>query len=59
MSSYNIADIIYQLFFLAFFILIIVGAISFFRSMKRRKTRLDIMEKKLDDLHRQLRKSTD
>ncbi|MFJ7753573.1 DUF4083 domain-containing protein [Peribacillus muralis] len=56
MSSYNIADIIYQFFFLAFFILIIVGAISLFRSIKHRKTRLDIMEKKLDDLHQQLRK---
>ncbi|MGE6376143.1 DUF4083 domain-containing protein [Peribacillus muralis] len=56
MNSYNIADIIYQFFFLAFLILIIVGAISLFRSIKHRKTRLDIMEKKLDDLHQQLRK---
>ncbi|WP_285765809.1 DUF4083 domain-containing protein [Peribacillus sp. SI8-4] len=59
MSSYNIADIIFQLFFLAFLILIIVGAISLFRSVKQRKTRLDILEKKLDDLHQQLRKSAD
>ncbi|RRN67033.1 DUF4083 domain-containing protein [Peribacillus simplex] len=42
---------IYQLFCLVFLILIIVGAVSLFRSSKHRKTRLDIMEKKMDDLH--------
>ncbi|QOS92553.1 DUF4083 domain-containing protein [Brevibacillus sp. JNUCC-41] len=41
---------IYQLFCLVFLILIIVGTVSLFRSMKQRKTRLDIMEKKMDDL---------
>ncbi|MGE7186787.1 hypothetical protein ACQKKK_23345 [Peribacillus sp. NPDC006672] len=51
MSSFNIADLIYQLFCLVFLILIIVGAVSLFRSIKHRKTRLDIMEKKMDDLH--------
>ncbi|MDP1420710.1 DUF4083 domain-containing protein [Peribacillus simplex] len=51
MSGFNIADLIYQLFCLVFLILIIVGAISLFRSIKHRKTRLDIMEKKMDDLH--------
>ncbi|AMM94335.1 DUF4083 domain-containing protein [Peribacillus simplex] len=51
MSSFNIADLIYQLFCLVFLILIIVGAVSLFRSSKHRKTRLDIMEKKMDDLH--------
>ncbi|MGG4267248.1 DUF4083 family protein [Peribacillus simplex] len=51
MSDLNIADMIYQLFCLIFLILIIVGIISLFRSVKQRKTRLDIMEKKMDDLH--------
>ncbi|MDO7487742.1 DUF4083 domain-containing protein [Peribacillus frigoritolerans] len=51
MSGYNIADLVYQLFCLLFLILIIVGAVSLFRSIKHRKTRLDIMEKKMDDLH--------
>ncbi|XHU85454.1 DUF4083 domain-containing protein [Peribacillus muralis] len=50
---------IYQLFLLTFLILIIAGAISFFRSIKHRKTRLDIMEKKLDALHEQLKRGTD
>ncbi|MFD9625227.1 DUF4083 domain-containing protein [Peribacillus muralis] len=59
MSSFNMAVMIYQLFFLAFLILIIAGAISFFRSNKQRKTRLDIMEKKLDALHEQLKRGTD
>ena len=51
MSGYNIADLVYQLFWLVFLILIIVGTVSLFRSIKDRKTRLDIMEKKMDDLH--------
>ncbi|MFJ7928813.1 DUF4083 domain-containing protein [Peribacillus sp. NPDC096448] len=51
MSGYNIADLVYQLFCLLFLILIIVGTVSLFRSIKHRKTRLDIMEKKMDDLH--------
>ena len=51
MSGYDIADLIYQLFCLVFLILIIVGTVSLFRTIKQRKTRLDIMEKKMDDLH--------
>ncbi|MGN7395088.1 hypothetical protein [Peribacillus frigoritolerans] len=51
MSGYNIADLVYQLICLLFLILIIVGTVSLFRSIKQRKTRLDIMEKKMDDLH--------
>ncbi|CAH0295640.1 hypothetical protein ACQKOM_00720 [Peribacillus frigoritolerans] len=51
MSGYNIADLVYQLLCLLFLILIIVGTVSLFRSIKHRKTRLDIMEKKMDDLH--------
>ncbi|MCR8871711.1 DUF4083 domain-containing protein [Peribacillus frigoritolerans] len=51
MSGYNIADLVYQLLCLLFLILIIVGTVTLFRSIKHRKTRLDIMEKKMDDLH--------
>ncbi|MCY8937436.1 DUF4083 domain-containing protein [Peribacillus frigoritolerans] len=51
MSGYNIADLVYQLLCLLFLILIIVGTVSLFRSIKHRKIRLDIMEKKMDDLH--------
>ncbi|MET3321659.1 UNVERIFIED_ORG: cbb3-type cytochrome oxidase subunit 3 [Peribacillus simplex] len=51
MSSFNMADMIFQLFCLIFLILIIVGIVSLFRSVKQRKTRLDIMEKKMDDLY--------
>ncbi|MED4692610.1 DUF4083 domain-containing protein [Peribacillus frigoritolerans] len=50
-SGFNIADLVYQLLCLLFLILIIVGTVSLFRSIKHRKTRLDIMEKKMDDLH--------
>ncbi|MFS0670106.1 DUF4083 domain-containing protein [Peribacillus frigoritolerans] len=56
MSGYNIADLVYQLLCLLFLILIIVGTVSLFRSIKHRKTRLDIMEKKMDDLHELIKK---
>ncbi|MDM5211164.1 hypothetical protein ACDZ29_03715 [Peribacillus sp. RS7] len=56
MSGFNIADLIYQLFCLVFLILIIVGTVSLFRSVKHRKTRMDIMEKKMDDLHELIKK---
>ncbi|MGE7764983.1 DUF4083 domain-containing protein [Peribacillus sp. NPDC096540] len=59
MSSFNIADMIFQLFCLIFLILIIVGIVSLFRSVKQRKTRLDIMEKKMDDLYEQIKKGND
>jgi TRAP-type C4-dicarboxylate transport system permease small subunit len=55
-SGYNIADLVYQLLCLLFLILIIVGTVSLFRSIKHRKTRLDIMEKKMDDLHELIKK---
>lgn len=56
MSGFNIADLIYQLFCLVFLILIIVGTVTLFRSVKHRKTRMDIMEKKMDDLHELIKK---
>ncbi|MEJ9231311.1 DUF4083 family protein [Peribacillus butanolivorans] len=59
MSSFNMADMIYQLFCLVFLILIIVGIVSFFRSVKQRKSRLDIMEKKMDDLYELIKKGND
>ncbi|MGE7904964.1 hypothetical protein ACQKNS_11280 [Peribacillus sp. NPDC094092] len=55
-SGFNIADMIYQLLCLVFLIMIIVGTVSLFRSMKQRKARLDIMEKKMDDLHELIRR---
>ncbi|KON70567.1 DUF4083 family protein [Peribacillus butanolivorans] len=58
MSSFNMADMIYQLFCLVFLILIIVGIVSLFRSVKQRKTRLDIMEKKMDDLYELIKKDS-
>ncbi|WP_313888853.1 MULTISPECIES: DUF4083 family protein [unclassified Peribacillus] len=59
MSSFNMADMIYQLFCFVFLILIIVGIVSLFRSVKQRKTRLDIMEKKMDDLYELIKKDSD
>ncbi|MED3687425.1 DUF4083 family protein [Peribacillus butanolivorans] len=59
MSSFNMADMIYQLLCLIFLILIIVGIVSLFRSIKQRKTRLDIMEKKMDDLYELIKKDSD
>ncbi|MFE0505839.1 DUF4083 family protein [Peribacillus butanolivorans] len=59
MSSFNAADMIYQLFCFIFLILIIVGIVSLFRSVKQRKTRLDIMEKKMDDLYELIKKDSD
>ncbi|MBK5443117.1 DUF4083 domain-containing protein [Peribacillus sp. TH16] len=50
---------IYQLFCFVFLILIIVGIVSLFRSVKQRKTRLDIMEKKMDDLYELIKKDSD
>ncbi|WMX54671.1 DUF4083 family protein [Peribacillus sp. R9-11] len=59
MSSFNMADMIYQLFCFVFLILIIVGIVSLFRSVKQRKTRLDIMEKKMDDLYELIKRDSD
>lgn len=57
MSSFNAGDMLFQLFFLGFLVWIISLIVSFFRSRKKQKIQMDLMEKKIDSLTEQLKKS--
>ncbi|OKL36863.1 DUF4083 domain-containing protein [Domibacillus mangrovi] len=59
MSNFNIGDALFQLFFLGFLALIIVLIVSFFRSNKNRRSQLDRIEKKIDDMNEQRKKGID
>ncbi|MGP4077639.1 hypothetical protein [Halobacillus sp. K22] len=49
-GSLNIGDMIFQLFFFVFLLLVIIGVISFAVSFKRRGKQLDRIEEKLDQM---------
>ena len=51
LSGLNSGDVLFQLFSLAFIVLIIVLIVSFFRSNKKRKDQLNRIEKKIDDMN--------
>ena len=55
LSSFNLGDALFQLFFLVFIVLIISLIVSLFRSNKQRKTQLNRIEKKIDDIKKQLK----
>ena len=55
MSSFNIGDMIFQLFYLGFIVFIISLIVSFFRSRKKRRMQMDRLEEKIDALNEQLR----
>ncbi|MGE7603432.1 resistance to Congo red protein [Peribacillus sp. NPDC097675] len=55
MSSFNIGDMLYQLFFIGFIVLIICLIVSIFRSSKKRRMQMDRLEEKIDALNEQLR----
>ncbi|MDQ0232604.1 DUF4083 domain-containing protein [Metabacillus malikii] len=52
----NIGDALFQLFYLAFIVLIVALIVSFFRSYKKRNNQLDRIEEKIDDVNQQLKK---
>ena len=54
LSGFNLGDALFQLFSLAFIVLIIVLIVSLFRSSKKRKNQLDRIEKKIDDMNQQI-----
>lgn len=57
MSGFNAGDMLFQLFYLGFLVWIISLIVSFVRSRKKQKIQLDRMEKKIDSLTEQLKKS--
>ncbi|UNL83758.1 DUF4083 domain-containing protein [Priestia koreensis] len=56
MSTFNIGDAIYQLVFLALLVFVIYFIVAFFRSNKKRKTQLDRIEQKIQDVEERLNK---
>jgi uncharacterized membrane protein YciS (DUF1049 family) len=59
LSNFSLGDALYQLFAFGFLVMIIVLIVSFFRSNKKRRNQLDKIEKKIDDMNEQLKKSAD
>ena len=57
MSGFNLGDALYQLFSLAFIVLIIALIVSLFRNNKKRKNQLDRIEKKIDDMNQGINES--
>jgi len=52
-KSFSLGDALFQLFSLVFIVLIIVLIVSAFRSNNKRKSQLDRIEKKIDNLNLQ------
>ena len=55
----NSGDVLFQLFLLAFIVLIIVLIVSFFRSNKKRKDQLNRIEKKIDDMNQGIKEDVE
>ena len=56
LSSFNLGDALFQLFFLVFIALIFGLIVSFFRFNKQRKNQLNRIEKKIDDMNERIKK---
>ena len=59
LSGLNSGDVLFQLFLLAFIVLIIVLIVSFFRSNKKRKDQLNRIEKKMDDMNQGIKEDVE
>ena len=59
LSGFNLGDVLFQLFSLAFIVLIIVLIVSFFRSNKKWKDQLNRIEKKMDDMNQGIKKDVE
>ena len=59
LSGLNSGDVLFQLFLLAFIVLIIVLIMSFFRSNKKRKDQLNRIEKKIDDMNQGIKEDVE
>lgn len=58
-SGFNLGDVLFQLFSIAFIVLIIVLIVSFFRSNKKRNDQLNRIEKKMDDMNQRNKKDVE
>ena len=59
LSGLNSGDVLFQLFLLAFIVLIIVLIVSFFRSNKKRNDQLNRIEKKIDDMNQGIKEDVE
>ena len=59
LSGLNSGDVLFQLFLLAFIVLIIVLIVSFLRSNKKRKDQLNRIEKKIDDMNQGIKEDVE
>ena len=59
LSGFNLGDVLFQLFSLAFIVLIIVLIVSFFRSNKKRNDQLKRIEQKMDDMNQGIKKDVE
>ena len=59
LSGLNSGDVLFQLFSLAFIVLIIVLIVSFFRSNKKRNDQLNRIEKKMDDMNQGIKEDVE
>ena len=59
LNGFNLGDVLFQLFSLAFIVLIIVLIVSFFRSSKKWKDQLNRIEKKMDDMNQRNKKDVE
>ena len=59
LSGFNSGDVFFQLFSLAFIVLIIVLIVSFFRSNKKRNDQLNRIEKKMDDMNQGIKEDVE
>ena len=59
LSGLNSGDALFQLFSLAFIVLIIVLIVSFFRSNKKRKDQLNRIEREIDDMNQGIKEDVE
>ena len=55
-ATFSVIDALYQVMFLAFIAVIIMLIVSLFRYIKRRRLQLDMMERMLEDLNKEIKK---
>ncbi|MYL56268.1 DUF4083 domain-containing protein [Virgibacillus halodenitrificans] len=59
MGGFHIGDALFQLFFLAFIVLIIFLIVSFFRANSSRTNQLNRIEKKIDEVSHRMKNDND
>ena len=59
LMEYNWGDILFQLFSLGFLVIIIALIVMVFRTYFKRKNQLNNIEKKIDHINKQIKRSKD